>query len=51
MPPDSEWQTASLTTKYLSGVRGAIPCAEKQIEALLHIARIANIHLERGYCA
>ena len=37
MPPDSEWQTASLTQTYLSGVRGAIPCAEKQIEVLLHI--------------
>jgi SAM-dependent methyltransferase len=37
---DSEWQTESLSQTYLNGVRGAIPCAETQIEVMRKIVEL-----------
>lgn len=38
---DTVWQTAELTQTYLTGIRGAIPLAEVQIDVMLRLIRAA----------
>ena len=38
---DTVWQTDDLTQTYLSGIRGAIPLAQEQIEVMLRLIRAA----------
>ncbi len=50
---DTVWQTAELTQKFLSGVRGAIPLADLQIDTMLRLidrSQTAVTHfLDLGY--
>jgi len=43
----SRWQTRELSKSYLEGVRGAIPAAELQLDAMLKIISLWNPHCNR----
>jgi tRNA (cmo5U34)-methyltransferase len=40
------WETKSLTEKYLSGVRGAIPLAKEQFDVILRLIKLNNKSVE-----
>jgi SAM-dependent methyltransferase len=44
---DTVWQSAALTEQFLTGVRGAIPLAQAQIDVMLRLTKAAQPELRR----
>jgi ubiquinone/menaquinone biosynthesis C-methylase UbiE len=47
MSKEEAWKTPELANKYLSGVRGAIPLANEQIEVMIRLIKAAGIKVGR----
>ena len=50
IPQKSEWQTKELATSFLEGVRGAMPCADLQLEIIGTKCLDDRYQPDRLYC-